>query len=78
MKLYFENSYGDWREIADCNSSDVYTEIDKFIKKANKKNIKPFKSAYVRSWESDGFIHYDVGSWTEFFHLQVDPTKGVK
>lgn len=71
MKLYFENRYGDRREIANCDTLDsVYKAIDKFIEDANSrkpKGSKPFKSYYIRSWEEEGFTKFDVGSHTEFF-----------
>ena len=72
MKLWFENSEGDWRVIKECqNSEDVYLAINDFIKACNKKKPpnKHFKSCYFRIWEDpDGkYRHYDVGSHTEFF-----------
>ena len=71
MKLYFENSYGDRREIADCqNLEEVYRAINNFITEANKKKpkgTKPFKSYYMRTWEEEGMTKFDVGSHTEFF-----------
>ncbi len=67
MTLYFENSAGEWHPIAECaNKIDVMIAIQDFIRKHN------FKSYYTRIWESDGWRHYDVGSWSEFFHLQID------
>ena len=76
MKLWFEDSNGDWRIIKDCqNSEDVYVAINDFIKRCNK-NKPPrqrFKVPYLRYWDDqDGmYRHFDVGSHTEFFHLQL-------
>lgn len=74
MKLYFEDRYGERRQIATCDGLDsAYRAIDKFIADANArkpKGSKPFKSYYVRSWEEEGFIKFDVGSHTEFFLLE--------
>lgn len=72
-ELYFESQYGDRRVIANCdNREQVYHEIDKFIKECNVVNARAgrpqFKSHYIRTWESDGEIHFDVGSHSEFFH----------
>ena len=70
MKLYFENSNGISRQIAEVkNEQEVYQEIKKFIDNANKgkpKN-KQFKSYYTRTWTENDKTWYDVGSHTEFF-----------
>ena len=61
-KLYFENQYGDRREIGRAaNSEEVYKIIDNFLKAHN------YKSYYVRSWDENDGTHYDVGSHSEFF-----------
>lgn len=75
MTLWFENSNGEWRPIAECAEKiDASIAIRQFINKCNenKPEDEKFVSYYTRRWESDGFIHYDVGSHTEFFHLQID------
>jgi hypothetical protein len=69
MKLIFENSYGKERVIAyPNNEEEVMREIYKFCENHN------FKIYYVRSWEHYiGETYrktYDVGSHTEFFHLE--------
>ena len=66
-KLYFENSYGERRIIAEVSSrAEAIDEIYNFC------NDRDFKIYYVRSYETqDGFIQYDVGSWSEFFYLEV-------
>lgn len=71
MNLYFENSYGEERVIANCVSEqEVIKAIHAFIAKCNENKPKDrqFKSYYIRTWESNGRKHYDVGSHTEFFH----------
>lgn len=72
MNLYFENTFGDWRKIASCTTEkEVHLTIKKFLHSHN------FKSYYTRTWDSDGWRHYDVGSHTEFFHWQVDKNAKV-
>ena len=62
MKLYFENSQGKERLIAECETvKDVGKEIQKFLDDHN------YKSYYWRSWGVDGRVKIDVGSWSEFF-----------
>lgn len=72
MILWFENRYGEARQIAYCeNTEEVYRSINDFIKQANAakpKGTTPFKSYYIRSWEQDGKTWYDVGSHSEFFY----------
>lgn len=72
MTLWFENNNGEWRPIAECTKeNDAITAIHQFIDKCNenKPEDEKFKSYYTRTWKSDGFIHYDIGSHCEFFHL---------
>ena len=72
MKLYFENTYGDWRQIGECNSEkEVMGVIKKFLQDHH------FKSHYTRTWDEDGWRHYDVGSHTEFFHASLSPNAKV-
>ena len=72
MILWFENRYGEARQIAYCeNTNDVYRSINDFIKQANDakpKGATHFKSYYIRSWTEDGKTWYDVGSHSEFFY----------
>ena len=65
MKLYFENSRGEKRAVAEPNTEEeAMKEIYKFCEDRN------FKIYYVRTWQTpDGFKKYDVGSHTEFFLL---------
>ena len=66
MKLYFENSKGVRRVIAEPQTEDeAYKEIYKFCEDRN------FKIYYVKTHtEPDGLKCYDVGSWSEFFYLE--------
>jgi hypothetical protein len=66
MKLYFENSYGKRRIIAEVSSdAEAMDEIYKFC------NDRNFKIYYVRTWmNEEGLKAYDVGSWSEFFYLE--------
>lgn len=67
MKLYFENSYGEERVIAEvANEQEAFKEIHKFCEERN------FKIYYTRSWMVDGRKKYDVGSHTEFFYLATN------
>ena len=65
MKLYFENSIGKRRVIAEPKTEkEADKEIHKFCKDRN------FKIYYVRTWMTpDGEKVYDVGSHSEFFYL---------
>ena len=65
MKLYFENSYGKRRVIAEPkNEEEAWKEIHKFCKDRN------FEIYYIRTWNTpDGAKVYDVGSWSESFIL---------
>ena len=75
MKLYFENSYGERRLIAQPREqTEVGLEIRRFIDKCNegKPEDKKFHSYYTRIWENEeGLTVYDVGSHVEFFLLEV-------
>lgn len=71
MKLYFENSNGVSRQIAECHDEkEVMKEIHKFIDNCNKNKPKEkqFKSYYIRTWEEDNKKWYDMGSWSELFY----------
>lgn len=68
-KLFFENSQGIRREIANnISREDCAKEIKKFIDEHNKGRNKKFHSYYTRTWEENGETVFDVGSWTEFFY----------
>lgn len=65
MKLIFENSNGIERIIASPNNEEeAMKEIHKFCEERH------FKIYYIRSWEHDRRKTFDVGSHTEFFHLE--------
>lgn len=64
LKLYFKNSQGKERLIAECKTvQEIHKEIQKFLDKCN------YQSYYSRSWEQDGRVKIDVGSWSEFFFI---------
>ena len=65
MKLYFENSRGEKRLIAEPQTEQ---EAMKVIKEFC--DERDFKIYYTRMWKTpDGSQKYDVGSHTEFFIL---------
>lgn len=68
MKLYFENSNGRRRVIAEPKTEEeAYKEIKKFCEDCN------FKIYYTRIWMTpEGEKVYDVGSHTEFFYLNYE------
>ena len=64
MKLYFKNSRGEKRIIAEPETEEeAMKEINKFCEERN------FKIYYVRKWQTEDGLKYDVGSHTEFFVL---------
>ena len=72
-KLWFQNSQGIERWIADCDTwKEVNKCIDLFIEQANvgRPKEKQFKSYYRRMWIEDGRTKIDVGSWSEFFYWE--------
>ena len=68
MKLYFENSYGEEKFIAEvANEQEVSKEIQKFLDRHN------YKSYYTRTWmRNNNEKMYDVGSWSEFFIVKIN------
>ena len=65
-KLWFQNSQGQEKVIMEVNNfNDVFTGIRNFLEEHN------YKSYYMRSWEENGRIKYDVGSWSEFFYTDL-------
>ena len=65
MKLFFQNSRGEERVIAEpSNREEVNKEINKFLDDHN------FKNYYTRVWEDNGRLVFDVGSWSEVFCLE--------
>ena len=73
MKLIFENSHGQERIIAEIkDENEAFEEINKFVDNcnANRTDGKKFEIYYIRSWERNGRKTFDVGSHTEFFHIE--------
>lgn len=68
MKLYFENSYGERRIIAEPKTEEeAYKEMNKFCEDRN------FEIYYIRNWRNkEGLKVYDVGSHSEFFYLDEE------
>ena len=68
MRLYFENSKGKRRIIAEPpTEEEAMKEIYKFC------DDRDFKIYYIRSWTNqEGLKVYDVGSHSEFFYLSYD------
>ena len=67
MKLYFENSFGEERVIAEVqNEQEAMKEINKFLDDHN------YKSYYTRTWGRNGVKYFDVGSWSGMFILKSD------
>ena len=78
MKLYFENTFGNSRQIAECHTeNDIMPAINHFIDECNKSKSKDkqFKSYYIRTWSENGKTWYDVGSHTEFFWVDKELVK---
>ena len=66
MKLIFQNSQGVERGIANPNNEEeAIKEIYKFCED------RKFKIYYVRTWMENNRKKYDVGSWSEFFYLEM-------
>ena len=62
MNVYFKDSHGKKRLLESVYTNEqVWKVIKKFLDDHN------FKSYYTRTWFSDGYTWYDVGSHTEFF-----------
>ena len=45
---------------------EAFSEIQKFLEEHN------YTSYYTRVWFQDDIKIYDVGSYTEFFHLELE------
>lgn len=62
MKIYFENSYGERRLLAERDNQDgVWQVISNFLAQHK------YRAHYIRSWTDDEGTWYDVGSHSEFF-----------
>ena len=65
MKLYFKNSRGKERLIAECETLDeIHEAVSDFLDEHN------FKSYYTRSWGNEDGFTLDVGSHSEFFKIK--------
>ena len=74
-KVWFQNSNGDEKVIAECaNWLGVTNAINNFINSCNvnKPANKQFKMYYMRTWEEDDRTKIDVGSWSEFFYTDLE------
>ena len=80
--LFFENSQGKERVIAEVdNIAEAFEEIHKFCAEHN------YTVYYTRHWVEDCPVEdgsnevvayritFDVGSWSEFFHIYFDTQK---
>ena len=67
MKLYFKNSQGKKRCIANVKTEDRAIE---FIRQFCEE--RKFKIYYIRTWVVDNEKHFDVGSWSEHFVLKLE------
>ena len=66
MKLIFQNSKGVELVIAHPNNEEeAIKEIYKFCEE------RKFKIYYVRTWIENNRKVYDVGSWSEYFILEM-------
>ena len=65
MKLYFKNSQGNERLIAECETvQEVHEKIYEFL------DDHSFKCYYMRSWGNEECVTLDVGSYSEFFKIK--------
>ena len=64
--LYFERSNGEMVLLAEnVNNDEAFKKIHEFLDQHN------YKSYYTRICQHENEIHYDVGSWSEFFCLKL-------
>ena len=73
MVLYFENCYGEMRELAAViTMKEARTHIKTFLDAHN------YKSYYYRMWVRNGYVVIDVGSHTEFFKISCGTDEAAK
>ena len=83
-QLWFEDRFSNRRIVANCETeSDIIKNIHSFINQCNKNKPvdKQFKIYYMRTWEENDEVVFDVGSHTEFFYVSCDSynkLKGIK
>lgn len=64
--LYFKRSNGEMILLAEnINNDEAFKKIHEFLDQHN------FKSYYTRVCQHGNEVHYDVGSWSEFFCLKL-------
>ena len=65
-KVLFENSLGNRRLVGEAlNEKDAFKIIDDFLQNHN------YKSYYKRTWKTDNYTVVDVGSWSEYFYIEL-------
>lgn len=73
MILYFENCYGEMRELATVTTiKEANAHIKDFLDAHN------YKSYYSRMWIKNGYVVIDVGSHTEFFKISCGTDDAAK
>lgn len=76
LKLIFKSHYGKEREIAKPKTyNEIFDEINKFLEECNAKRTDgtSFKMHYVKMHvHEQRCLCIDVGSWTEFFHAELE------
>lgn len=67
--LFFDDRFGNARIVAqNISEKDIFLAIKNYISYLNPK----YKIYYIRSWDRDGEIIYDVGSHSEFFRYKEE------
>lgn len=67
MNVFFKRGNGEYEFVkAVANEAEGWNAVRDDIKRRNPN----YTVHYVRQWESDGDIWYDVGSWSEFYVLR--------
>lgn len=67
MNLYFQHYNGDLSLVATNVDPEYATELIRADVAARNPNYRIY---YIRYWEHDGGIKYDVGSHSEFYILK--------
>lgn len=77
-KLLFEDSRGALRDLKEFSAIDEDTAISEAMRSIRVfLDEHDYKSFYTRYYkETDGRVVFDVGSWSEFFHLVPQSTEG--
>lgn len=71
MKVYFKNSKGKERIIgkASCKKGKVREKSTKIIN--DFLDSRNYKAPYWRITQHENNVHIDVGSWSEFFRIEL-------